>query len=280
MSQHRRRQDPLPFELVDAVLAVVHDASDIATVQACALVCKGWSQVSRSYIFQKIKLTDGEALSAFIDLIDNDTAIGNIVVTLTVKTYRPADEKQVPTPSSWLVRVPAQLPSRLPRLQSIYFVDLHDYGEYMNHEFFIGLSAFTSVNKFSMRGCSINQRLILSLLTCLPNLRHLDIGRTLGMPYMLQEDTPQLYLPELISFNVDIGSAFPTLYNILLTWALSTPSKFSLRSFSVVVRMLDAGAVGDFLKEVGGRLEYLEMKFVPYVSADTEYDGELARFFF
>ncbi len=260
----------LPFELVDNVVGMTSNNNDNATLRACALVSQTWRDATRPYIFRKIKIADEPLLAALEALVTVDSTVGLLVRELTVQPRT----QQEHTPSSWLSRFPTLIPSYLTRLQTIQFIDLFEFGEYCNESFFREYSKFTSVERLIFHNCSLDLHLIYSYTCALPNVRHLQVGSTLPLPSMLSEPPPQLHSPRLSSIKLNLGQAYPMALEEILVWALASPSKESLRALSVSTRIVESTAVGNFIREIGGSLQHLDLHLAQSFGSPIEYDCE------
>ncbi|THG93496.1 hypothetical protein EW026_g7755 [Hermanssonia centrifuga] len=258
----------LPFELVDKIIREASSNHSSATLRACALVCETWRAAARPYIFRKIKILDESQLATLETLIGTDPAVGVLIRELIIQ---PRTEQER-TPSRWISRFPAVLPPHLNRLQTIQLVDLFDFGEYCNPDFFSAFSAFASVDQLILHHCALNLRLVYSCVSALPNIRHLHVGTMLPVPYILPDAPPQLHAPKLLSIKLNVGSMYPMALEEILEWMLGSSSKDYLRSASLTTRIVNATAVGNFIDELGGLLQHLELDFVRFSASEIEYD--------
>lgn len=262
--------EPLPFDILDAVIKRTEDKS---TLSACSQVSRLWRQASRPQVFRQVKITDGDRLAAFEGLLDSDPDIGGFVRELVLRPYHPPDE-EIPLPTPWIARFPAILPSRLTKVVTMQLVQIYDYGEFLDHDFFPKLAGFTSVERLVVKDCFLVQHFIISLISSFSNLRHLHIGPCRPTANILHEPPLLLYQPHLISLKLEVGNKYPGFLQRILEWVLQPPSRTSLRSFSVVVHMMDAEAVGNLLRKIGNTLEELEIRLLKFVHARTEYESE------
>lgn len=264
--------EPLPFELVNTVVDTVYESGDMAAVQACTLVSRLWGLASRPYVFRKLTLTTEDKLRELEALIDGNPCVGSWVRDLTVQSFWPSND-QLPETLSWIANVPP-LASKLTRLRTFQFIDICEYGEYMENDFFHAISAFTTVDRLVLRGCALAEHFIFALVTAFPRLRHLSIASPRPMTSMLFEAPSTLHPLHLISLDLDLGQRYPGLLESFMEWLISTPSRTSLIAFGATVRMLDSATIGNFIDVVGGRLEQLEIRLRQYVLAPMEYERE------
>ena len=90
----------LPIELVEKIIKLASGPSDGLTAASCALVCRLWRDASRPCVFERIKLTSDDRLSAFEELVARDGSIGPLVRTLVVQPF----PQLATVPSLWIVR--------------------------------------------------------------------------------------------------------------------------------------------------------------------------------
>ena len=260
----------LPFDIIHTVISREADRN---TLKAWSLVSRLWHEKSRPYLWKCVHITSGEELSAFLRLVDNAPDIAGFVQELVVRPNQSSDAI-IPLPTPWIAQFPDALSSRLASLRTITLACIYDYGEYLDHDFFHRLSAFATVDSLVLRECGLTEHFIFSFIAAFPHLRHLRISSLRPLASMLGEAPPLLHQPRLVSISLEIGNKYPSLFESLLQWLLTSPTQSTLRAFSGIVHILDSAITGTFLRAVGNVLERLELRLLKLSRVRIEYQGE------
>ena len=263
--------DSLPAELVDQTVKLAYNGDDILTLTSCALVCSGWNAASRRYIFERVRVSSDDRLTALEDLVERDPEVGPYIRTLVV---RPSMSVMAKTSSLWIGKLAKKLPAKLTCLQTIECVDLHELGDAFDGDFVHELEGFSSVERLTFDQSALHFSLLYALAAALPGLRHLSLGFLLPLPSMLIRDPEQLHTLQLTSVGLDVGSIYPYGLRDASHWVLGSPSRHTLRSLTIVARHGSHAAVtGHVLNELGPQLEELDLKLEIVFPSSVEAEG-------
>ncbi|KAF7795728.1 hypothetical protein EIP86_006893 [Pleurotus ostreatoroseus] len=218
-----------PIELIERILKAIFDGCDIATLRCCALICSKWNAACRLYLFQRIKIESEERLNEFKALLESKPDVGYHVYELVI---RPASG-QLPEPVGWFAKFPFALSPHLARLRTIEFANLWE--DFVAADFMDELSKLTTVTQLVARDSFLSQSILEAFACAFPNLRDFCIGELYLLPPSSWDPTPsRLYDPCLSSLCVDPGSKWPDIVSQFLSWAISTGSRTTLQSLSLM----------------------------------------------
>jgi hypothetical protein len=266
----------LPSTILQTVIHLAYDNSDWHTLCSCTLVSKSWRAASRNSVYREISIGSEARLEEFEGLLATDPTITSLVHSLVLRL--PPDNPDF-TNYSLVAKIPRTLSTLLTRLYTIRVIGLrtvHENNEPIDH-FIVALSgfaAFATVQSLALYNCTMDTSLLSLFSTSLPAIRELSIEfhhiprHPPGLIPDSQVPSPQR--PLLKTLKLDFGLIFSPAAPAILDWLISTPSRDTLRSVTLTVRISDAEAVGRFLSEVGPVLEELELRFEDYFGLPLE----------
>lgn len=261
--------DSLPVELVHKVIKFSYGGVDGQTVASCALVCQTWRAVSRPYVFDQVKISSDERLTAFEDLVERDDAVGPYIRTLIVRPS--VDLATVPSP--WVGRFAKRLPAKLTRLRAIELICIFDLGDAFENGLVNEFSRFVSADRLTLDQCALNLTLVYPLAAALPGLRHLHLGNIMPIPYVLPNPPEQLYPLQLTSAGLDVGGVYPYGLREVVSWIQGSPSRHTLRFVTLVARIGTTSSAGRILSELGHQLEELDLRLEITFPATVEAES-------
>ncbi|GJE91636.1 hypothetical protein PsYK624_077860 [Phanerochaete sordida] len=263
--------ESIPVEIVDKFVRFAYDTGGGATLASCALVCRTWRGVSRSYIFERVKVPSDHRLTALEDLVERDLDVGPLIRTLVVQPL----PQLATTPSPWVSRLAKRLPAKLVRLHALEVRHLFDLGDLFEHGFVHDLATFTSVESLTLDQCALNLELVYPLAAAFPGLRHLSLGAIMPVPCVLPAPPPQLHPPHLTSLALDVGDVYPSGMRDAADWLLRGPSRETLRALTLVARLGTLPAAGALLTALGPQLTALDLELALQFPASIE--AEMVR---
>lgn len=149
-------------------------------------------------------------------------------------------------------------------------VNLYERGGHCHTAFFTGCTAFTSVEKLTLRNSVIELHLIYAFACALPGLTHLVVGNIRPTVAAFYPYPPQLGDPRLVSVSLDVGPMYRNALKRILGWLKLTASTRTLRSVSFTARPPEVSDIGIYFAEHGALLEEVSVD----IRADAEQDLE------
>jgi hypothetical protein len=272
---------PFPLNVVEIMVRFAYDDYDLDTLQACTLVSKFWREASRRSVYSKVIIRSEARLEEFETLLSTDLTIAPFVYTIVLRL--PMDNPNL-TNYSLVSKFPRTLPTLLTNLYAIRILGMQNFlkGDGSVNKFVAvlkGFAAFATVGSLSMLGFALDTRLIPILPASLPALQSLSIEHNHITHPSSVELTPESLPPpsegpSLTTLWLSCGPMFSPAMPAILGWLTSTPSRNTLRSVTLTVRISDAESVGRFLNEVGLSLERLELRFEDYFGLPLETASE------
>lgn len=265
-----------------------------STLASCSLTCRQWNTCAQPFHFRDILIYSDHSLEKFIALLDSSPWVGNVVVNLTMvdeasaairspyrteavipiraeilaresqsKSHRDPDAPRDPYPDDIRKAVFDVFPSKLSALRTITLVGYDDRGEHLSRDALHSLSRMTSVVKLTLDNCVLAPVVFQSMARSLLGLQELL------MIDLMQDVSPDASHDNLQTAAVDSRPRLQSLScyagpwnrtDISLEWIINSPSRYMLRSLSIMFEIDDPEPFGLLLREVGPHLQHLSFE--------------------
>lgn len=265
-----KRPPEIPVEIFERIIDFIvgfneeHDE----TLLSCSNVCRSWNGVTLRHIFRHALIKPADNCQKFCALLDANPAIGDVVRDLIF--HEPDLDETKPNDVPWVLQATEMLIGRLPNVNTVMFIGMHETGELASPELFFNFSTFTNVTKLEMIGCMAPYPLLFAYISAFPSLETLNLGGVAEPPeypnlFTLELDYPKPALKGLRLRNIPLNAGE------LLRWIGDSPSKDSLERVSLAIYDWEPDTAELFFHKVGPRLKDLDVKIVD--SEDYTSDG-------
>lgn len=254
----------LPLDIIFLILDLVAQIRDRKiSLRSCSLVCQEWNTIARTYIFRRITINGGSSVGDFLHILKSSPHLGKLI---TQVRYVQDSIFMNGAKSSQLLLLVQSLPAVVPNLHTLFLHGVfrgRPNDNALQIDLLTSLSGLTSVEKLNITDSVIPIPHLVAYISSFPNLRHLNVhwleaaldDEPLGSPIISSRSSCQL--SSLRLRNID---DLPIFFHRILSSAL----KHTLRSLILAVGNQDSSHVSSFLRDVGPRLEHLDLTLITY----------------
>lgn len=264
-------QRHFPPELVSKVVQHAYDARDGDTLNNASLACQQWWVIAQPYVFRRVDLVSEQRLERFRKLLGESPSIASYVQILVI---RPELTYEALKPSAWIVAAVHSLASVLTNLTSVELLDIYDLGKLCTAEVMRQFSQFATVHTLTLCNSQLPLPAIYALVSALPALQTFILSALPPFTVTGASDLPRLHSPRLKALDLGSLYPYPVIIDDVLTWLLSTPTRETVRSLKVDMRLQDSLALKRFIESVGPQLEHLDLQLEISSRIPAESEGK------
>lgn len=251
----------LELRIIDFVARI--DDED-ATLRACAMVSRRWNDLARPSMYRRVLVKSHIDSEAFLDLIKNNPSITELVLHLAV--CDPEPNVEIPIKSPWALSFLNSLAGKLPRLDVLVLIGLHETGDTYTPNIFQNLSKFATIKRLEVLGCIFPMSLLFAYITSFPSIQQLAINWLVvtDKDHYAHPTPPPPLLTHIRLRAMEQPREF-------LSWIAASSARCALRSLNVGIFDWPPGVLDEFLDSVGPSLKELDVKIVD--SGDYSLEG-------
>lgn len=263
----------IPVEIFEYIIHHIVDMldNDGGALFSCTQVCRSWYHVTLRFNCRYLIIKPGEC-QRFCELMDGNPLISHFTREIIFMEHSYDDEK--PNVDPWVNDTLKMFEGRLPNIEAMMFMSMHETGEISTVELFANLAKYTGVKRLEMVGCSAPFPLIFAYICAFPNLETLNLKGIYDLPhepnrFKLKLDYPKPSLKALRIRDV------PYFKWVLLGWLTDSPSMDTLEWVVIEVTGWVPGLAEKFLRNLGPALTNLDIQICK--GTGSKKNGEEGR---